>query len=126
LTSICRDKYFFPLLAEGIPFGQDFRPVHHLGVFRHQTQFLLAFQQLRPVGMPAVIKLSLIFVAPLFGDLDGRMHGTRCVVHKEGNIPQAFPVVQPLDGLIGHALGKMEFRSIGIGFRGFNGRGVFV
>jgi hypothetical protein len=76
--------------------------------------------------MPAVIKLSLIFIAPLFRHLNGRMNGTRCVVHKEGNIPQAFPVIQPFYGLIGHALGKMKFRSIGIGFRGFNGRGVFV
>ena len=104
----------------------DFRPVHHFGIFGNQAQFFLAFQLLRPVGMPSVIELSFVFVAPLFGHLDGRMHGTRRIVHKERNIPQAFPVVQPLDGLIRHALGNMEFRSIGIGFRGFNGGGVFV
>jgi hypothetical protein len=83
----------------------DFRPIHHFGIFGNQTQFFLAFQLLGPVGMPAVIELSLVLVAPLFRHLNGRMNGTRCIVHKEWNIPQAFPVVQPLDGLIGHALG---------------------
>jgi hypothetical protein len=76
--------------------------------------------------MPAVIELSFVFVAPLFGYLNGSMHGTRCVVHKEWNIPQPFPVVQPLDGLIRHTLRDMKFRTVRIGFRGVNGRGVFV
>ena len=114
------------LLAEGIPFGQHFRPVHHLGVLGHQAQFFLAFQLLCPVGMPSIVELSLILVPPLFWHLDGRMNRTRRVVHKERGIPQPFPVVQPLDGLIRHPLGNMELRSIGIGFRGVNGCGVFV
>ena len=81
-------------------------PVLHVGVMTRQggiggnnAHFLLLGEYLFAIGIPAIVKLPLIFIRPLLGDMVWRMLCPWAEVHEEGLVGS------DLLGVGNHALG---------------------
>ena len=79
-----------------------------LGVFGHDAQFLLAFEDSFAIGVPAVVELSLVFVGPLLGHLMRRVVCAGGEIQEERLVRRhLLGVPNELDRLVDEVFGQM-------------------
>ena len=80
------------------------------GAGRDDAHFKLPFVNALPVSVPAVVKLSFVFIRPLRPDVVRAVDGTGCPIHDEGFVGRVgLTVVEPGERLIGHVHGEVVF-----------------
>ena len=93
-------------------FGGKAIPVGHIGVvagehgaLRDDAQLFLARKGEFSIGIPAAIKLALIFIGPFLWHVVRRMHGAGAEVHEEGLVGRHLLRIGDHRPGLGHQIG---------------------
>ena len=79
-----------------------------LGVFGHDAQFLLAFEDPLAVGIPAVVELALVLVRPLLSEPDAAHGARRGEIEEERFVGRhLLRVANELYGLVDQIFGQV-------------------